>query len=105
MIKEEQIADLFADFVQSGNGSNELKQIYETLPYVNYSQMRVLTLYRTLAKKYDSVVFQEMADSITTFLQENRKTGFSFTKRIEAMALYKHFNGYRATGNMNEDKK
>lgn len=102
MLNEEKLDDVFAQFLQSGSGSDDIKQIYETLPYLNKDQQRIITLYRSLAVKYNSAVLHEIADTIERHASKNRHAGWSFTKRLEANALYKHFQGYRATGNMNE---
>lgn len=97
MIDEGKIDDIFQNFIRSGNGSDDIKQIYETLPYLSNDQQRVLTLIRTLSVKYDSPVLAEMAEKITTYARTNRKTGFRFTRLIESYSLFKHFKGYRAS--------
>jgi hypothetical protein len=105
MLDEQKIDDMFATFLTSGNGSDDIKQIYETLPYLSHDQQRVLTLYKSLAVKYDSPVLHEIADKITQYSKSNRKTGFRFTRLIESYSLYKHFKGYKATTNMGEEKQ
>jgi hypothetical protein len=104
MMTEEKVSDIFADFIKSGSGDDNIKQIYETMPYLTVSQQRVLVLYRALAKKYSNIVLQEIADSIEKYAKSNRKLGFRFTRLIESMSLYKHFQGYRANAKMGEEK-
>jgi hypothetical protein len=104
MLDEQKVDEIFTDFLRSGNSSDDIKQIYETLPYLNHDQQRVLTLYKSLAVKYDSPVLHEIADKITKYSQTNRKTGFRFTRLIESYSLYKHFKGYKATSNLGEEK-
>lgn len=104
MINEEKVNDMFASFIQSGESGQEIKQIYEALPYLDKHQQRVLTLYRALAIKYDSKVIKEIADAITQFAKTNRKLSFRFTRLIESMALYKHFKGYQASAKMGDEK-
>lgn len=105
MIDEQKVDDIFSSFIRSGNGSDDIKQIYETLPYLTQDQQRVLTLYNTLAVKYDSAVLRELADKITIYAKKNRKTGFRFTRLIESYSLYKHFKGYKMSGNVGEEQK
>lgn len=102
MLNEEQLDNVFADFVTSGNGDESIKQLYNVLPYLDNNQQRTLTLYRSLAVKYDNDVLHSICDSITTYAKTNRKLGFTFGRLLESFALKKHFQGYRATGNMNE---
>lgn len=104
MLNEERVADMFADFIQSGQGEDNIKQVYEAMPYLNTNQQRVLVLYRALAKKYDNAVLFEICESIERYAKTNRKLGFRFTRLIESMALYKHFQGYRANTKMGDDK-
>jgi hypothetical protein len=103
MLDEQKVDEMFTDFLRSGNSNDDIKQIYETLPYLSQDQQRVLTLYKSLAVKYDSPVLHEIADKITTYSKTNRKTGFRFTRLIESYSLYKHFKGYKATSNIGED--
>lgn len=105
MIDEQKVDDIFSSFIRSGNGSDDIKQIYETLPFLTQDQQRVLTLYNTLAVKYDSPVLHELADKITAYAKKNRKTGFRFTRLIESYSLYKHFKGYKMSGNVGEENK
>ncbi|MBY6272393.1 MAG: hypothetical protein CW346_09310 [Bacillaceae bacterium] len=105
MLDEQKIDDIFSRFIRSGSGSDEIKQIYETLPYLNNDQQRVLTLLNTLAVKYNSDVLREMAVKITAYAKQNRRTGFRFTRLIEAMSLYKHFKGYKMSGQVGEEKQ
>lgn len=105
MIDEQKVDDIFSSFIRSGNGSDDIKQIYETLPYLTQDQQRVLTLYNTLAVKYDSPVLRELAEKITSYAKKNRKTGFKFTRLIESYSLYKHFKGYKMSGNVGEESK
>lgn len=104
MLDEQKVDTLFSDFIRSGNSSDDIKQIYETLPYLTREQMRLLTLINTLAVKYDSPVLQELSDSIHKYSKVNRKTGWRFTRLIESFSLYKHFKGYKASSSMNENK-
>lgn len=104
MLDEQKVDEIFSNFIKSGNTSDDIKQIYETLPFLNADQQRVLTLLRALAVKYDSVVLAEMADKITLYAKTNRRTGFRFTRLIESYSLYKHFKGYKATSNLGDDK-
>jgi hypothetical protein len=103
MINDEKVADIFADFVQGGQGGQEIEQIYNVMPYLNNNQQRVLTLYSALAVKYNSPVLRELVSRIETYAKSNRKLGFRFTRLIESMALYKHFKGYRATAKLGDD--
>lgn len=105
MIDEQKVDDIFSSFIRSGTGSDDIKQIYETLPYLNNEQQRVLTLLAALAKKYDSPVLHEMSDKIHLYARNNRKTGFRFTRLIESYSLYKHFKGYKMSGNVGEEPK
>lgn len=105
MLDEQKVDDIFTSFLRSGNGSDDIKQIYETLPYLTQDQQRVLTLYKSLAVKYNSPVLHEIADNIKKYAETNRKTGFRFTRLIESYSLYKHFKGYKANANMGEDNK
>jgi hypothetical protein len=105
LLNEEQLDNMFADFITSGNGDDSIKQLYNVLPYLNTDQQRALTLYKSLAVKYDSAVLQSICDSILSHAKSNRKLGFRFGSLLESYALKKHFQGYRATGNMNEEGK
>lgn len=106
MLDENKVDDIFSDFLRSGNGgSDDIKQIYETLPYLNQDQQRVLTVINALSVKYDSDVLKEIALRISTYAQGNRKTGFRFTRLIESYSLYKHFKGYQASAKITEDTK
>lgn len=105
MLSEEKVSDIFADFIQSGQGEDNIKQIYEAMPYLDGNQQRVLVLYRALAKKYNNPVIQEICEAIEKYAKTNRKLGFRFTRLIESMSLYKHFQGYRASARMNGDDK
>lgn len=105
MLNEERVSDMFADFIQSGQGEDNVKQIYEALPYLNTNQQRVLVLYRALAKKYNNEVLYEICEAIEKYAKTNRRLTFRFTRLIESMALYKHFQGYRAAAKMSGDDK
>lgn len=105
MIDESKVDDIFTAFLKTGNGSDDIRQIYETLPYLDHDQQRVLTLINALSEKYDSNVLREISKSIHNYAKNNRKAGFSFTKRLEAYSLYKHFNGFRMTGNPGDETK
>jgi hypothetical protein len=105
MLDEQKIDDIFSEFIRSGTGSDDIKQIYETLPYLNHDQQRVLTLLNSLAVKYNSPVLKEMADKITIYAKSNRKTGFRFTRLIEANSLYKHFKGYKLSGSVGSEQQ
>lgn len=103
-LNEEKVSDIFADFINSGQGEDNIKQIYEAMPYLSIAQQNVLVLYRALAKKYDNPVILEICDSIEKYAKTNRKLGFRFTRLIESMSLYKHFQGYRANARMGDEK-
>lgn len=105
MLDEQHVDNVFSDFIRSGNTSDDIRQIYNTLPYLNYEQIRVLTLINTLAEKYDSNVLREMSDSIHMYAKSNRKTGFRFTRLIESFSLYKHFRGYKASSQVGDDSR
>jgi hypothetical protein len=105
MLDEQKIDDIFSQFIRSGSGSDDIRQIYETLPFLNNDQQRVLTLLNALAVKYHSPVLKEMADKITAYAKQNRKTGFRFTRLIEAFSLYKHFKGYKMSGNVGSEQQ
>lgn len=105
MLDETKVDDIFTTFLKSGQGSDDIEQIYNTLPYLTHDQQRVLTLLNALAVKHDSQVLKEMSDSITRYAKTNRKTGFRFTRLIESYSLYKHFQGYRMSGNVGEEGK
>lgn len=100
MLDEQHVDEVFANFIRSGNTSDDIRQIYETLPYLTKDQVRVLTLYNALAEKYNSPVLREISDSIHEYNKHNRKTGFRFTRLIESYSLYKHFRGYKASSNI-----
>lgn len=102
---EEQIDDIFADFINNQTADESIKQLYEVLPYASHEQQRIIILYRTLAKKYDSKALQEMADSLERLAKSNRKLGFQFTRLVEAFSLHKHFKGYKASANTTEVKE
>jgi hypothetical protein len=103
-LNEEKVNDLFADFINSGQGEDNIKQIYEAMPYLNNHQQRVLVLYRALAVKYDNKVLHEIVQAIESYAKTNRRLGFRFTRLIESMSLYKHFQGYRASTRMGDEK-
>jgi hypothetical protein len=106
MLDENKVDDIFTSFLRSGNGgSDEITQIYETLPYLGNDQQRVLTLLNALAVKHDSEVIKEMSKSILAYAKTNRKTGLRFTRLIESYSLYKHFKGYQMSGNVSEEQK
>lgn len=105
MLDESKVDDIFTTFLRSGQGSDDIEQIYNTLPYLNDDQQRVLTLLNALSEKYDSDVLREMSSSITRFAKSNRKTGFRFTRLIESYSLYKHFKGYQMSGKVGEEGK
>lgn len=106
MLDEGKIDDIFGEFIRSGTGGgDEIKQIYNTLPYLNAEQVRQLTLYAALAAKYKSPVLEEIVEKIETYAKRNRKTGYKFTRLIESYSLYKHFKGYSASAKMGEDSK
>lgn len=107
MLSEEKVSDMFADFIQSGTKQEDnIKQIYEAMPYLSVNQQRVLVLYRAVAKKYDdNKVINEIVEAIEQYSKTNRKLGFRFTRLIESMALYKHFQGYRASAKMGGEDK
>lgn len=104
MLREEQVSDMFADFINQGQGEDNIRAIYEVMPYLNSDQQRVLVLYRALAVKYDNKVLHEISEAIEEYAKTNRKLGFRFTRLIESMSLYKHFQGYRASTKMGEEK-
>lgn len=96
MLDETHIDDVFSAFIRSGNGSDDIKQIYETLPYLTRSQIHSLTLIQALSVKYNSPVLESIVKSVSDYSKANRKTGFRFTRLIESYSLYKHFKGYQA---------
>lgn len=100
---QEQIDDLFADFINGQQSDESIKQLYETLPYLTQDQQRVLTLYSSLAVKYNSPVLRDMATNIETFAKKNRRTGIRFTRLLEAFSLFKHFKGYKASSSSMND--
>lgn len=101
MLDEQHVDQVFSNFIMNGNQSDDIKQIYNTLPYLNYEQQKVLTLINTLAVKYDSDVLRELSESIHSYSKGNRKTGLRFTRLIESYSLYKHFKGYKASSQLN----
>ena len=105
MIDEQHVDEVFSNFIRSGNQSQDIKQIYETLPYLTHDQIRVLTLYNALAEKYDNPVLKEISDSIHRYAKSNRRTGFRFTRLIEAYSLFKHFKGYKASSNLGDEQQ
>lgn len=107
LLNEQKISDMFGDFVKSGDqqAGQDIKQLYEIMPYLNQNQQRVLTLYSTLAVKYNSPVIQEIVKKITSYAGTNRKLGYTFKRNLEAIALYKHFQGYRASASMGEKEQ
>lgn len=105
MLDEGKIDDIFGEFIRNGNGSgDDIKQIYNTLPYLNFEQQRQMTLVSALAEKYDSPVLREIVAKVEAYARKNRKTGFRFTRLIESYSLYKHFKGYSASTKMGDDK-
>lgn len=102
---EEQINDLFADFINGGQSDDSIRQLYELLPYASHEQQRIIILYRSLAVKYNSPVMHEMADSLERLAKSNRKLGFAFNRNLSSYSLYKHFNGYKASSNVSEVKE
>lgn len=102
---EEQINDIFADFINGGQPDESIKQLYEVIPYASHNQQRIIILYRSLAVKYNSKVLMEMADSLERLAKNNRKLGFTFTRLVEAFSLHKHFKGYKASSSVNEVKE
>lgn len=102
---EEQINDIFADFINGNQADESIKQLYEVIPYASVNQQRVIILYRTLAVKYNSPVISEMADNMEHFAKSNRKLGLTFTRLLEAFSLHKHFKGYKASSSVNEVKE
>lgn len=105
MLDEQHVDDVFSQFVRSGNGSDDIKQIYNTLPYFTRDQIRCVTMLKALGTKYESPTLLAIADSVTTYAQSNRKTGFRFTRLIESYSLYKHFKGYQAKANIGENEQ
>lgn len=103
MLDEQKVDDLFSNFIRSGNGGDEIKQIYNTLPYLNSEQQRMLTLYSAMAEKYDSPVIRELVAKVHDYSSRNRPTGFRFTRLIESYSLYKHFKGYKASTNLGDE--
>jgi hypothetical protein len=104
MIDEQHVDDVFSSFIRSGNQSQDIKQIYDTLPYLSKEQIRVLTLYNALAEKYNNPTLREISESIHRYAKSNRKTGFKFTRLIEAYSLFKHFKGYKASSNIGNEE-
>lgn len=102
---EEEINDIFADFINGGQPDESIKQLYEVIPYSTHEQQRIIILYRTLGVKYNSEVLLTMADNIERLAKENRKLGFTFTRLVEAFSLHKHFKGYKASSNVSEVKE
>lgn len=106
MLDEGKIDEIFGDFIRAGNGGgDEIKQIYNTLPYLNPEQQRQLTLIAALGEKYDSDVLRAIVEKIEMYARKNRKTGYKFTRLIESYSLYKHFKGYSASAKMGDDAK
>lgn len=105
MIDEAKMDDIFASFIRSGSGSDDVRQLYEVMPYLSPQQQRVLVLYRSLAVKYDSKVLHEIVDGIVSYAKSNRKTGFVFSRMLASWSLYKHFNGMRMSSTNPDDKK
>lgn len=106
MLDEGKLDDIFSDFIRSGTGNgDDIKQIYNTLPYLNFEQQRQLVLLSSLAEKYDSPVLREIVNKVEVIAKRNRKTGFKFTRLIESYSLYKHFKGYSANARMGDDKQ
>lgn len=103
MLDEQHVDEVFSRFIRSGNSNDDIKQIYETLPYLNQDQIMTLTLINTLAAKYQSTTLLALSNSIHDYAKRNRKTGFRFTRLIESYSLYKHFKGYQAKANMSEE--
>lgn len=102
---EEEINDIFADFINGQQADESIRQLYEVLPYCSHEQQRVIILYHTLATKYNSPVLREMADNLERLAKHNRKLGFQFTRLVEAFSLHKHFKGYKASSSTNEVKE
>lgn len=106
MLDEGKIDDIFGEFIRAGTGSgDEIKQIYNTLPYLNPEQQRQLTLIAALGEKYDSPVLRGIVENIEKYARKNRRTGYKFTRLIESYSLYKHFKGYSASARMGDEPK
>ena len=103
-VYEEQINDIFADFIKGNQVEESVQDLYEILPYATSDQQKIITLYKTLAVKYDSPVLKEMAINLERLAKDNRKLGFQFTRLIEAFSLYKHFKGYKASSSTSDVK-
>lgn len=103
-LDDQMIDQTFQQFIKSGSGTDEIKQLYESMPYLDNDQQRVLTLLSSLAVKYESPVLQDIYTRIHEYAKNNRKLGFRYTRLIEALSLYKHFRGYKASHNSNENK-
>ena len=103
MLDDQHVNDVFSDFIRNGNqGSDDIKQIYETLPYLNSDQIHCLTLLSALSVKYNSEVLKDVVNNVKNHAMQNRKTGFRFTRLIESYSLYKHFKGYQASARMDD---
>lgn len=95
MLNEEKLDNIFADFLVAGmkQEGQDIKQLYEVLPYLTSSQQRVLVLYRSLAVKYKSQVLTEIAEAIESYARSNRKLGMSWSRNLSSYSLMKYFKG------------
>lgn len=95
MLSEEKLDDIFAGFLQAGmrQEGQDIKQLYEVLPYLRSDQQRVLVLYRSLAVKYNSPVLHEIVLAIESYAKTNRKLGVSWARNLSSYSLMKFFKG------------
>lgn len=95
MLNEEKLDDIFSNFLVAGmqKEGQDIKQLYEVLPYLRSDQQRVLVLYRALAVKYNSAVLHEIASAIEEYARSNRKLGMGWTRSLSAYSLMKYFKG------------
>jgi len=95
MLNEEKLDSMFADFLVSGmqTEGQDIRQLYEVLPYLTSDQQRVLVLYRSLAVKYNSPVLHEIAQAIEEYARSNRKLGVTFARNLSSYSLMKFFKG------------
>lgn len=95
MLNEEKLDNIFSDFLVAGmkQEGQDIRQLYEVLPYLRSDQQRVLVLYRSLAVKYNSPVLKEICEAIEEYARSNRKLGMSWSRNLSSYSLMKYFKG------------
>lgn len=105
-MEQKQIDDFLVDWINSGGeGNDEIKQLYESIPFLNETQQKTIVMYRSLGKKYGSEVLTDIADKVEDIASRNKPIGFRFSRMLEAVSLHKHFKGYRMSTSRKDDSQ